>query len=96
VILVTSYRLYCEWADVRIVIRPDDAPGRTVQVFHVIGPRVRRGDHVLVSHTVLGRARLFPFRSQTQGYGLGGRHVHLEIERDGTAPLPGCDGEAVP
>jgi len=51
---------------------------------------------VLVSHTVLGRARLFPFRSQTQDYGLDGRHVHLEIERDGSAPLPGCDGEAIP
>ena len=96
VIRVTAYRLYCEWADVRIAIRPEDAPARTVQIFHVVGSRVRRGDHVLVSHTVLGRARLFPFRSQTQGYGLGGRHVHLEIERDGTARLPGCDGEDLP
>ena len=96
VIRVTSYRLYCEWTDVRVAIRPEDAPARTVQVFHVMGPRVHRGDQVLVSHTVLGRARLFPFRSQTQSYGLGGRHVHLEIERDGTAPLPGCDGKDLP
>ncbi|HET7236577.1 MAG TPA: hypothetical protein VFK59_09115 [Actinomycetota bacterium] len=96
VIRVTSYHLYCQWADIRIAIRPDDAPERTVQIFHVISPRVRRGDHVVVSHTVLGRARLFPFRSQTQEYGLDGRHVHLEIERDGSAPLPGCGGTAVP
>jgi len=93
---VTSYELYCEWADIRFAIRPDDAPQRTVQIFHLVDPHVRRGDHVLVSHTVLGRARLFPFRSQTQDYGLDGRHVHLEIERDGSAPLPGCDGEAIP
>ena len=96
VIRVTSYELYCEWADIRVAIRPDEAPHRTVQIFHLVDLQVRRGDHVLVSHTVLGHARLFPFRSQTQDYGLGGRHVHLEIERDGNAPLPGCGGEATP
>jgi hypothetical protein len=96
VIRVTAYDLYCEWSDVRVAIRPDDAPERTVQVFHLVDPKVRRGDHVLVSRTVLGRARAFPFRSQTQDYGLGGRHVHLEIERDGSAPLPGCGGRALP
>ena len=96
VIRVTAYDLYCEWSDVRVAIRPDDAPERTVQIFHLVDPRVRRSDRVLVSHTVLGHARLFPFRSQTQDYGLGGRHVHLEIERDGSAPLPGCNGEAIP
>ncbi len=90
VIRVTSYRLYCEWRDVRVAIRPADAPRRTVQIFHVVDPRVDRGDHVRVSHTVIGRARLFPFRSQTQDHGLGGRHVHLEIEGDGSTPLPGC------
>lgn len=95
VIRVTAYRLYCAWDDVRVAIRPDDAPERTVQVFHLVHPRVRRGDHVLVSHTVLGRARRFPFPSQTESYGLGGRHVHLEVERDGSAPLPGCGAEEV-
>lgn len=90
VIRVTSYQLYCDWDDVRVAIRPDDAPERTVQIFHLVDPQVRKGDHVLVSHTVIGHARLFPFRSQTQDYGLGGRHVHLEIERDGSVPLPGC------
>jgi hypothetical protein len=96
VIRVTSYELYCEWSDVRIAIRPDQNPDRTVQVFHLVDPSVDRGDRVVVSRTVLGRARLFPFRSQTQDYGLGGRHVHLEIERDGSAPLPGCGGQAIP
>jgi hypothetical protein len=90
VVRVTSYPLYCEWRDVRIAIRPKDAPTRIVQIFHVLHPSVRRGDHVRVSHTVIGRARLFPFRSQTQDYGLGARHVHIEIERDGSTPLPGC------
>jgi hypothetical protein len=95
VIRVTSYLLYCGWEDVRVAIRPDEAPERTVQIFHLRAPRVRRGDHVLVSHTVLGLARLFPFRSQTQDYGLGGRHVHLEVERDGSTPLPGCAPEPI-
>lgn len=90
IVKVTSYALYCEWPDVRIAIRPSDAPGRTVQIFHVVDPRVRRGDHVRVSHTAIGRARRFPFRSQTQDHGLGARHVHIEIERDGSTPLPGC------
>jgi len=95
VIRVTAYELYCGWDDVRVAIRPDEAPERTVQIFHLVHPQVRRGEHVLVSHTVLGRARLFPFRSQTQDFGLSGRHVHLEIERDGSAPLPGCGGQAI-
>jgi hypothetical protein len=96
VIRVTRYDLYCEWNDVRLAIRPTDAPERTVQLFHVVDPRVSRGDHVVVSRTVIGRARLFPFRTQTQDYGLSGRHVHLEIERDGSAPLPGCGVSARP
>lgn len=96
VIRVTRYDLYCEWNDVRVAIRPSEAPERTVQMFHVVDPQVSRGDHVVVSRTVIGRARLFPFRSQTQAYGLSGRHVHLEIERDGSAPLPGCGVSARP
>lgn len=95
VIRVTPYRLYCRWDDVRVAIRPEDAPERTVQVFHLVAPSVERGDRVVVSHTVLGRARRFPFRSQVQDFGLPGRHVHLEVERDGSAPLPGC-GRAMP
>lgn len=91
VIRVTHYDLYCEWPDVRVAIRPKDAPERAVQIFHVADPQVSRGDRVVVSRTVIGRARLFPFRTQTQDYGLSGRHVHLEIERDGSTPLPGCD-----
>jgi hypothetical protein len=96
VIRVTRYDLYCEWNDVRVAIRPAEAPERTIQIFHVADPRVEQGDHVLVSHTVIGRARLFPFRSETQDYGLSARHVHLEIERDGSAPLPGCGVSARP
>ena len=96
VIRVTSYPLYCEWPDVRVSIRPTSAPERTVQIFHIVHPSVERGDHVLVSRTVIGRARLFPFRSETQDYGLSARHVHLEIERDGSAPLPGCGVSARP
>ena len=87
---MTRYELYCEWPDVRVAIRPKGSPERTVQIFHVADPQVSRGDRVVVSHTVIGRARLFQFRTQTQDYGLSGRHVHLEIERDGSTPLPGC------
>ena len=39
------------------------APARTVQIFHLVDPRVEQGEHMCVSHTITRGARLFPFRS---------------------------------
>ena len=43
-----------------------------------------------MARSPIGGDRLFPFRSQTEDHGVGARHVHVEIERDGSMPLPGC------
>jgi hypothetical protein len=88
---VTPYRLYCDVPDVRIVIRPAKDRTRTVLVLHVAAVRVSRGDRVEAGRTVLGVPRDLGYHDQVDDYGAAGRpHVHLEIERDGSSPLPGC------
>jgi len=91
VMSVTPYRLYCSYPDVRVMIRPADAPASSVMLVHLAGVRVDRGDRLIVGRTVIGRARPFPFPYDTDDYVPGGHpHVHVEIERDGSSPLPGC------
>jgi hypothetical protein len=91
VMSVTPYRLYCRYPDVRVMIRPADAPARSVMVVHLVGVRVERGDRLVAGRTVLGKPRTFPFPYDTDDYVEGGHpHVHVEIERDGSSPLPGC------
>jgi hypothetical protein len=88
---VTRYRLYCDIPDVRIVIRPADDPTRTVLVLHVASVRVSRGDRVRAGRSMLGVPRDLGLEDQVDDYGAAGRpHVHLEIEGDGSSPLPGC------
>jgi hypothetical protein len=91
VMSVTPYRLYCSYPDVRVMIRPADAPSRSVMLVHLTGVRVERGDRLVAGRTVVGRPRPFPFPYDTDDYVPGGHpHVHVEIERDGSSPLPGC------
>jgi hypothetical protein len=60
-------------------------------VVHLVRVRVERGDVVVAGRTVLGRPRTFPFPYDTDDYVPGGHpHIHIEIERDGSSPLPGC------
>jgi hypothetical protein len=79
---VRRYRLYGRYRDVRVAIVPEGRPHRLVVVIHLRGVRIRRGEHVVASETVLGRARRFPFRSQVDRY-VRGRfpHVHIEVKR---------------
>jgi hypothetical protein len=91
VMSVTPYRLYCSYPDVRVMIRPADDRARSVMVVHLVRVRVERGDVVVAGRTVLGRPRTFPFPYDTDDYVPGGHpHIHIEIERDGSSPLPGC------
>jgi biotin carboxyl carrier protein len=91
VLSVTSYLLYCDTPDVRVMIRPEADHTRSVLVVHVTGVHVESGDHVVAGRTVLGRPRQLPYHDQTDDYVAGGHpHVHIEIERDGSSPLPGC------
>ncbi len=92
VLSVTSYRLYCRHPDTRVVIRPAGRPHLTVVIFHVTDVRVRPGQRVVYSATVIGRPRSFAaIDPQTDDYVGGGHpHVHIEVERDGSSPIPGC------
>ena len=88
---VTPYRLYCDVPDVRVVLRPSEDRTRTVLVLHLAAVRVSRGDRVEAGRSVLGVPRDLGYHDQVDDYGAAGRpHVHLEIERDGSSPLPGC------
>ena len=91
VVSVTPYRVYCDVPDVRIVLRPVQDRTRTVLVLHVREVRVSKGDRVEAGRTVLGLPRDLGYHDQVDDYGAAGRpHVHLEIEGDGSSPLPGC------
>lgn len=89
---VTRYRLYCEAPDLRVIIRADEDPDFTVVLFHLDQVRVRRGDRVVFSKTVLGVPRVFAGSTdQADTYVRGDHpHVHIEVERDGSRPIPGC------
>jgi hypothetical protein len=76
------YRLYGRYPDARVAIVPDGRPDRLVVLIHLQEVRVRSGDRVVASQTVLGRARRFPFESQVDRYVRGTHpHVHLEVKR---------------
>jgi hypothetical protein len=79
---VRRYRLYGRYHDVRVALRPEGRRERMVIVIHLRDVRVRRGEPVFASQTVLGRPRRFPFLSQVDRY-VGGRfpHVHIEVKR---------------
>ncbi len=92
VVSVTPYILYCEALDVRVVIRPDARPRFTVVMFHVDDVRVHAGQHVVSSATVIGVPKVFRGSTpQTDTYVAGKYpHVHIEVERNGSQPIPGC------
>ncbi len=92
VVLVRHYRLYCEAPDIQVFIRPDGHPSIRVAVFHLTDIRVRRGDRVVASATILGRAREFEGSTAQENQYFPGPypHVHLEIERRRAMPVPGC------
>jgi murein DD-endopeptidase MepM/ murein hydrolase activator NlpD len=77
---VKRYRLYGRYPDMQVEIRPQGHPGLRVVLIHLDEVRVRAGDPVSATHTVLGIPRVFPFGTQTDDY-IGGRlpHVHVEI-----------------
>ena len=79
---VRRYRLYGRYGDVRVAILPERTPDRLVVVLHLRDVALRRGEQVVASQTVLGRARRFPFLSQVDRY-VRGRfpHVHIEVKR---------------
>lgn len=82
VISVKRYRLYYRYPDVRLEIRPEEAPDRRVVVIHLEQVQLEKGQRVEASETTLGTVRRFPFESQVDRY-LRGKlpHVHMEVKR---------------
>ncbi|MGH2691419.1 MAG: hypothetical protein ACRDHM_02845 [Actinomycetota bacterium] len=92
VVTVKRYLLYCERPDWKVVIKPRNDPTLRVLVLHLGRPSVKNGDEVTAGVSRIGRApandwadsqanRYFPERYP---------HVHVEVERDGASPTPGC------
>jgi hypothetical protein len=79
VMKVRAYRLYGQYRDVELSIRPEDDPAFRVVMIHLQRVRVRPGDLVVQGVTHLGEPRVFPFSSQSAYY-VGGRHPHVHLE----------------
>lgn len=90
VVSVTPYYLYCRYPDTRVVIAPKGHRSLRVLVLHVRDVKVRKGDRVTRSETLIGVPRYLGFRSQIEDYGGESTHVHVEVERNRATPLPGC------
>jgi hypothetical protein len=78
---VKHYRLYSRYPDVRVEIRPDEAPDRTVVLLHLANVRLHPGERVEASATRIGVVRPFRFESQVDRYVPGRNpHVHIEVK----------------
>jgi murein DD-endopeptidase MepM/ murein hydrolase activator NlpD len=83
------YRLYDRYRDWRVEIAPDDQPQLRVVIIHLSGVRVRRGDRVSATLSVIGLPREFGFRSQEDDYVPGGDpHVHIEVKEPAAPGAP--------
>lgn len=87
---VRPYLLYGRYDDVRIELRPDDAPELGVVLIHVTRPAVVVGQRVAVGDRLAAAARLLPFRSivdrATEPERFG--HVHVELQPAGPSERP--------
>lgn len=81
VVQAKRYRLYGAYRDWRIEIAPEGYPDLRVVMIHLTNVRVRRGDQVSATLTVIGQARKLPFRSQVDDFGGGDPHVHIEVKK---------------
>jgi hypothetical protein len=80
VMKVRAYRLYGQYPDVELWIRPEGDPAFRVVMIHLKGVRVRPGDSIVQGVTRLGEPRVLPFSSQSDDYVPShDPHVHLEI-----------------
>jgi len=80
VVRARRYRLYGAYRDWRVEIVPEGFPDLRVVMIHLTNVKVRRGDEVSATLTVIGGARKLPFRSQVDDYGGGDPHVHIEVK----------------
>ncbi|MGH2723912.1 MAG: hypothetical protein ACRDI0_06535 [Actinomycetota bacterium] len=89
---VRRYLLYCHTPDWQVLIRPAGRPDLVVMVLHLASVHVSKGDRVAAGVTGLGKAAGNDAASaQANAYFPDQHpHVHIEVERDGAKPIPGC------
>ncbi len=91
VVQAERYRLYCRYPDWRVEIAPEGRLDLRVVLIHLTNVRVRRGDRVSATLSVIGYPRVFPFRSQVDDYVTGGDpHVHIEVKESARPTAPSC------
>lgn len=92
VVSVKRYLLYCERPDWKVVVRPSSDPGLRVLVLHLGRPTVSAGDVVTAGVSRIGRARPNDWADSQANRYFPSRypHVHVEVERGGASPTPGC------
>jgi hypothetical protein len=92
VVTVTRYRLYCRTVDWKVVLRPAAEPTFRVLVLHMAQPFVKVGQRVWEMSTVLGRSQQNDMAGAQENQYFPDQypHVHIEVERDGANPTPGC------
>lgn len=83
VVQAQRYALYGRYRDNLVFVRPDAAPHLIVEVFHLTGNTVAKGDRVEAGVTVIAEgARQLPFNSQVDRWsGARTPHVHLQVTR---------------
>ncbi|MEX0992022.1 MAG: M23 family metallopeptidase [Actinomycetota bacterium] len=86
IVAAKRYKLYGQYPDWRVEIRPTDRPDLRVIIIHLDEVQVRRGDEVSATLSPIGRPRVLPFHSAVNDYVPGGDpHVHIEVKNQAKA-----------
>lgn len=92
VVLVRPYRLYCQYADNQVLIRPAGREDLLVMVLHMSDPAVGQGDRVVGGVTPLGTSwgNDAPDSQENEYWPDQHPHVHVEVEAAEAVGVPGC------
>lgn len=92
VVEVFQYLLYCESLDWELVIQPDGRSDVLLIVLHMVDIPVKAGDRLVASITRIGTSWTndAPTAQENQYFPDQYPHVHIEIDDDDEAPIPGC------
>jgi hypothetical protein len=86
VVQVKRYKLYGQYPDMIVRIKPDADPKAQVVMIHLTNVQVHKGDQVRATLSVIGQPRTFPFHSEVNDYVPGGDpHVHIEVKAGNSA-----------
>jgi hypothetical protein len=81
VVQAKRYKLYGQYPDMIVRIKPDVDPNSQVVMIHLTNVQVHKGDEVHATLSVIGQPRTFPFHSEVNDYVPGGDpHVHIEVK----------------